>query len=157
MPPNLPIIRSLLIRFNASARRTYLTLRAFGLRLRSVIHTAAPPTSQPRRLSLHALTVLLLSILAFNIKNYITRNENCQPKFTKRKNRRKVSRRSHKKEKIILMPAEQFKSTLVWQDSNQSRLRNKILHNTLPQNLKYGSIPAFIRLRLITKFFVSVG
>ena len=120
MPPNLPIrqnyctlsVWSLLFRFNASARRTYLTLRAFGLRLRSVIHTAAPPTSQPRRLSLHALTVLLLSILAFNIKNYITRNENCQPKFTKRKNRRKVSRRSQKKEKIILMPAEQFKSTL---------------------------------------------
>ena len=28
------------------------------------------------------------------------------------KNRRKVFRRSHKKEKIILMPAEQFKSTL---------------------------------------------
>ena len=47
--------------------------------------------------------------------------------------------------------------SLVWQDSNLSRLRNKILHNTLPQNLKYGSIPAFSRLRLITKFFVSVG
>ena len=111
MPPNLPIrqnyctlsVWSLLSRFNASARRTYLTIRAFGLRLRSVIHTAAPPTSQPRRLSLRALTVLLLSILAFNIKNYITRNENCQPKFTKRKNRRKVSRRSHKKEKNILI------------------------------------------------------
>ena len=41
----------------------------------------------------------------------------------------------------------------MWQDSNLSRLRNKILHNTLPQNLKYGSIPAFNRLRLITKFF----
>ena len=58
---------SLLIRFNASARRTYLT-DAFGLRLRSVIHTAALPASQPRRLSLYALTALLLSILAFNIK-----------------------------------------------------------------------------------------
>ncbi len=46
---------------------------------------------------------------------------------------------------------------IVLQYSNLSRLRNKILNNTLPQNPKYGSIPAFYRLRLITKFLVSIG
>jgi hypothetical protein len=43
---------------------------------------------------------------------------------------------------------------LGWRESNSLRLQKKIFGDSLPQNLKYESIPTFCRLPLTQKFYI---